>query len=260
MTPPSSYPSTHRHALRARVCPRATFPILFLLDDHSTRQNGRSSVESLRGKQARDLDAAALAGRLAGAAQILIDLGTGDGRFVRAVATACPTTFAIGIDACRDNLREQSRSAPPNALYLIANALALPPELDGIATHLTINFPWGSLLAALLAGDAAFAQRLAALVQPGARLEMRLNGGALAEAGWSLWDGGQRVRAVLRAAGFSVVAPVALGPPELRACPTTWAHRLAFGRDPRALELRGQRVGGAHYQVSSMLQSTDAGG
>jgi hypothetical protein len=26
-----------------------------------------------------------------------------------------------------------------------------------------------------------------------------------------------------------------MGPEQLRACPTTWAKRLAFGRDPRAI-------------------------
>jgi hypothetical protein len=35
---------------------------------------------------------------------------------------------------------------------------------------------------------------------------------------------------------------MALGPADLRACPTTWAHRLAFGRDPRALWLHGTRA------------------
>jgi hypothetical protein len=28
---------------------------------------------------------------------------------------------------------------------------------------------------------------------------------------------------------------------DLKACPTTWAKRLAFGRDPRAIHLNGTR-------------------
>lgn len=199
-------------------------------------------MESIRGAHALAIDAHDLAARLEGYVHILIDLGTGDGRFVRAVAAACPTTFAIGIDACRENLRDVSRRAPANALYLIANALALPDGLDGLATSITVNFPWGSLLAALLAGDSALVQRLAALARPGARIEVRLNAGALAEAGWPLVEGGRRVRQVLQAGRFNVRPVVELGPRELRACPTTWARRLAFGRDPRALELRGERT------------------
>lgn len=203
---------------------------------------GEANVESIRGAHALAIDAHDLAARLEGYVHILIDLGTGDGRFVRAVAAACPTTFAIGIDACRENLRDVSRRAPANALYLIANALALPDGLDGLATSITVNFPWGSLLAALLAGDSALVQRLAGLARPGARIEVRLNAGALAEAGWPLVEGGRRVRQVLQAGRFNVRPVVELGPRELRACPTTWARRLAFGRDPRALELRGERT------------------
>lgn len=199
-------------------------------------------MESIRGAHALAIDAHDLAARLAGYADVLIDLGTGDGRFVRHVAATCPTTFAIGVDACRENLRAASRRAPDNALYLIANALALPDGLDGLATRLTVNFPWGSLLAALLAGDPALVERLAGLARPGALVEVRLNAGALAEAGWPLVEGGRRVRQALQMGGFTVRPAVELGPHELRACPTTWARRLAFGRDPRALALCGERA------------------
>ena len=45
----------------------------------------------------------------------LLDLGAGDGRFVAQMARAYPDSLAIGIDACRENLIEQSRRAPENA-------------------------------------------------------------------------------------------------------------------------------------------------
>jgi 16S rRNA (adenine(1408)-N(1))-methyltransferase len=185
------------------------------------------------------MDQPALVERLGGRTRVLVDIGTGDGRYVRAAAQVDPATFAIGVDACREPLWHTSRTVPSNALYVIANALALPHELDGCATHVTINFPWGSLLAGLLNGNPALVARLAVIAQPGAVLDVRLNAGALAEAGRELEDGGAAVRAALRAAGFALRRPVALGPADLRACPTTWARRLALGRDPRALWLHG---------------------
>jgi 16S rRNA (adenine(1408)-N(1))-methyltransferase len=197
-------------------------------------------MESIRGKQALEIDAPALAQRLAGYERILMDIGTGDGRFVQQVAKTCPEQFAIGIDACRENLCASSRNALLNALYIIANAQALPCELYGLATHVTINFPWGSLLNGLLTGDPTLGG-LAAIAQPGAILEVRLNADALAEAGWGLEDGGERVRQVLRASGFGMRPTVALTARDLRTCPTTWAKRLAFGRDPRASYLRGNK-------------------
>ena len=196
-------------------------------------------MEIIRGKHAPHIDASTLAQLLAGYDYVHIDIGTGDGRFVRHVAQICPKHFVIGVDACRENLRAISRRSPPNALYVIANAQSLPCELHGLASHITINFPWGSLLEGLLTDESALVAGLAAIARLNAKIEIRLNGGALAEASWSLEEGGERVRPVLRTVGFNVRAPIVLDAHDLRACPTTWAKRLAFRRDPRALYLRG---------------------
>lgn len=204
-------------------------------------------MEIIRGKYTAVMDTMELAGWLTGYAAVHIDLGTGDGRFVRHTAQMCPDVFVIGVDACRENLREVSRRAPRHALFVIANAQALPPELRGMAAHITINFPWGSLLDGLLADDPALLDGLAGIARPDARLDLRLNSGALAEAGWSLEDGADRVRNVLAANGFAMRTPLALTARDLRACPTTWAKRLAFGRDPRAMYLRGARKASADW-------------
>ncbi len=199
-------------------------------------------MEIIRGKHVSFMDASVFAERLAGYDTIHIDIGTGDGRFVRHIAQTCPKTFAIGIDACRENLHEVSRRAPVNALFVIANVLALPPELYGLAMHITINFPWGSLLEGLLANNSALMSGLVRVACPNAALEVRLNGGALAEAGWSLEEGAYRVWEVLAVNGFDVRPPITLTARELKSYPTTWAKRLAFGRDPRAVYLRGRSV------------------
>jgi hypothetical protein len=195
-------------------------------------------MEIIRGKHVSFINASQLSGRLAGYEAVHMDIGTGDGRFVRHVAQTCPRHFVIGVDAARENLHEVSRRAPENALFVIANAQTLPLELAGLAAHITINFPWGSLLEGLLADDPALLAGLANVARPGATLDVRLNGGALAEAGWPLEDGADRVREVLAVNGFAVRPPVALTARDLRALPTTWARRLAYGRDPRAVYLR----------------------
>ncbi len=188
-------------------------------------------------------------GPLIGYERAWLDLGTGDGRFVRWLAAQHPTDLVIGLDACFANLREASRRAPANLCFLVADALEPPPEIEAALLSLapqiervTVNFPWGSLLRGLLPEDGRLLSRLTALTTPGTRLELRLNGGALTEIGWRLEDAGRAICRGLREAGFAMRAPVALGAAELRACQTTWAKRLAFGRDPRALYLRGERA------------------
>ncbi|MCL4248163.1 MAG: hypothetical protein KJ065_08455 [Anaerolineae bacterium] len=209
-------------------------------------------MEIIQGKQALYIDAPALDERLAGYDAVHMDIGTGDGRYVRHVAQTRPHCFAVGVDACRENLREVSRGAPENALFVIANAQRLPSELYGLAAQVTINFPWGSLLEGLLTGDTSLLASLAAVAAPHTELEVRLNGGALAEAGWSLEAGADRVRDVLIANGFAMRAPVMLAAHELRSLPTTWARRLAFGRDPRAVYLHGTR------KVNSIVHAAPA--
>jgi 16S rRNA (adenine(1408)-N(1))-methyltransferase len=196
-------------------------------------------MERICGKHSQEITTDELIAHIATWPDTLIDLGTGDGRFALHVARANPVQCVIGIDACRDNLREASRRAPANALFLIANACTLPTELAGVASAITINFPWGTLLTGLLDEDTPLLATVASLARPGATLEIRLNGGALAEAGWSLESGGQQAQRLARLAGFRMAAPRLLVADDLRAHPTTWAKRLAFGRDPHALYLAG---------------------
>jgi 16S rRNA (adenine(1408)-N(1))-methyltransferase len=193
-------------------------------------------MDAVTGKHARTIDAATIAAWAADYQATHIDLGTGDGRFVQHLARACPERAVIGIDTCRGNLRDTSRTAPENALFVIADALALPAGLPA-ATHLTINFPWGSLLRGLVEGNSGLLTGLVALGQTGASLRIWLNAAGLAEVGLSLEKGSERVGSVLRRAGARVGAPRIMQAENLRGCPTTWAKRLAFGRDPRAVEL-----------------------
>ncbi|HEY1014365.1 MAG TPA: class I SAM-dependent methyltransferase, partial [Herpetosiphonaceae bacterium] len=173
-------------------------------------------MEIQTGKRSAKMDEAALLELVRAHREVAIDLGTGDGRFVLALACRAPATLAIGVDSCREQLRDSSRQAPANALYLIANAERLPAALNGLAGKITVNFPWGSLLGGLLAADSAVLEGLGRIARPGAELELRLNGGALAEAGWAFEDGVAAGALALRLAGWRVSRPQALDAGALR--------------------------------------------
>ena len=196
-------------------------------------------METIRGKVSLDMDLTALNAQLEKYNRILLDLGTGDGKFAFCHADKFPDHFVIGVDACRENLHELSRAKRSNLLYIIASAQNLPPELNGLISHITINFPWGSLLESLLIGDSKLLCGLESISAPAASIEVRLNGGALAEAGTSLEDGAKTIHSNLFKAGWQVNNPLILNGNALRNFPSTWAKRLAVGRDPRAIQLSG---------------------
>jgi 16S rRNA (adenine(1408)-N(1))-methyltransferase len=196
-------------------------------------------METIRGRKSLELDFAGLMDRLSNYKRIVLDLGTGDGRYARTLAEEHPNWFVIGVDACRENLREHSQAKLQNLLFIIASAQELPRELNGLVSHITINFPWGSLLASLLTGDPKLMRGLKSVSRSQASLNLRLNSGALAEAGKTLESGTDRIFYNLLWAGWQIEYPVMMDAIALKKFPSTWAKRLAVGRDPRATALDG---------------------
>jgi 16S rRNA (adenine(1408)-N(1))-methyltransferase len=92
---------------------------------------------------------------------IIVDIGTGDGKFVYELAKEHPSRFIIGIDLSKENVRElsakiykkPSRGGLKNALFVLASAFDLPSELNNIVNQVFINFPWGSLLKGVVSVD-----------------------------------------------------------------------------------------------------------
>lgn len=196
-------------------------------------------METIRGRKPLDLNLNEWKDQLTNYTRVHLDLGTGDGRYARTLAEAHPDWFVIGVDSCRENLRAYSQTKLPNLLFVIASAQMLPRELHGLVSHITINFPWGSLLTSLLTDDPRLMYGLASISRSTAALDLRLNGGALAEAGTTLAAGTEKIYDNLLRTGWQVDVPVPMNTSTLRAFPSTWAKRLAFGRDPRVMELRG---------------------
>ena len=113
---------------------------------------------------------------------VIIDIGTGDGRFVYQSARRNPKKFYIGIDPNVRPLekisekiyRKPAKGGAPNVLFIQASVEDLPAELNGVADELHVHFPWGSLLRAVVTGDKAVLRNLRRVCAPGALLEVVL--------------------------------------------------------------------------------------
>jgi 16S rRNA (adenine(1408)-N(1))-methyltransferase len=99
---------------------------------------------------------------------------------VLAAARAQPDRLVVGVDASAAAMAVASgraaanpgRGGLANALFVVAAAEALPPELDGVADLVAVWFPWGSLLRGLLGVDPAMLTGLTQVMRPGACLSM----------------------------------------------------------------------------------------
>ena len=101
---------------------------------------------------------------------VVVDLGAGDGRYAYESARVDPTHLFVAVEPNADALseyayrasRKPARGGVENAIFVVASLEQIPAELNGIAATVRINFPWGSLLRAVLEPDS---KSLAALTQ-----------------------------------------------------------------------------------------------
>lgn len=111
---------------------------------------------------------------------VVMDIGTGDGRYVYRSAQENPRKFFIGIDANAGALEKVSMKATrkpakgglPNVLFVRAAVEDLPEEFNGEADEVHIHFPWGSLLQAVVLGNEGVLRSLRRICAPEALLEI----------------------------------------------------------------------------------------
>lgn len=111
---------------------------------------------------------------------VVVDIGTGDGRFVYNAARLNPNKFFIGIDANAKPLekismkatRKPAKGGLPNALFVQAAIESLPEELNETADEIHIHFPWGSLLRAVAIGDEDVIENLRRICAPECLIEI----------------------------------------------------------------------------------------
>jgi ubiquinone/menaquinone biosynthesis C-methylase UbiE len=154
---------------------------------------------------------------------VIVDIGTGDGRFVYQSARENPNKFYIGIDPNVRPLekisekihRKPAKGGAPNVLFVQAAVEDLPPELDGVADEVHVHFPWGSLLRAFAVGDVDVLRNVRRICSPGALLEVVMNDPI----------GDQPIERY-RLAGFEVLEHGSVSAAQWAEFETTWARRL----------------------------------
>lgn len=159
-----------------------------------------------------------------------------------------PETLVIGIDSCHQNLIELSAKAAKkpqkgglsNLLFILANVENLPDELSGIADKVYINFPWGSLLQAVVLTEESAWNSIKKICKPNAIVQIIFGYDILHDKkeierlGLPILDIAyinNHMVPNLAKFGFELANIKQLKPQDLSNYPTTWAKKLSFGSD-----------------------------
>jgi 16S rRNA (adenine(1408)-N(1))-methyltransferase len=213
-------------------------------------------VRRVVGKRTEDLAPGGFAERRRGYEELVVDVGTGDGKHVLAVARARPAALVVGLDAGPDAMRptaqraaaKPARGGTPNAMFVWGAVEQWPAGLDGV-TELHVLMPWGSLLRALVRPEEDVLRLVGRHCRPGAAFLVTLNlhawrppvpevGDAPEPTPQSALDG---LAPAYARAGWTLTDAEYLDADGIAALGTSWTKRLGSSRDALAvLALRGR--------------------
>lgn len=217
------------------------------------------SVTVLRARRLEEMRSERLLELASGRPEVVLDLGTGDGKHVLRVARARPEALVIGVDAVSEAMAasaarsasKPSRGGVENAIFVLASLERLPSAFEQIATEVSVNFPWGSLLRAVGAPEPEGMQRIARLLREGGSLTALLNADAAEQERHAQrlslppLEDAEHVRRKLipgwEQAGFEDVRWRRLESGERPPARTTWGQRLVRGSGRSTLLLCARR-------------------
>jgi 16S rRNA (adenine(1408)-N(1))-methyltransferase len=201
-------------------------------------------------------EATGVPARLREARRVVIDVGSGDGRWSYERAQSDPDSLFVALDPHAEGLkdyafrasRKPSRGGRPNVLFVVASVESPPGELLHVANEVKVIYPWAALLRGLLLPERPVLDGLRALAAPGATFDLVLTYDAPHDLGAGLslpsLDAAaiDRLREPYRTAGLLIESSELLDRDEALAVPSTWGRRLLHGRKRDVFRVAGKFV------------------
>lgn len=179
---------------------------------------------------------------------IIIDIGAGNGDFVYRLAKENPDRLIIGIDPNQKAIEKNSakiykkrpKGGLPNVLYVLATIEEIPNELREIANQVFINFPWGSLLKGIVKVQNKTWGNIKSVCQKGALVDLIFGYEDFTEAKvikdhnlpyLDLSYMENTMLPKLKKLDWEALEIRKLTNADLKGYPSSWARKLAFGKD-----------------------------
>lgn len=201
-------------------------------------------MKIVEGNKTYEINKDELLQKTSGYEEVVVDVGTGDGRFIHKNATKNPHIFYIGIDPSETQIKTYSKKSVKerlkNTLYVTASIELLSKELFGIATKVIINFPWGSLLGGIAKADEKTIFNLAGMLREKGELEITFGYSEKAEPteterlgleNIDLKTLENNVIKMFENMGFKLEFIETLEKDEIFEIESSWAKKLKFGQE-----------------------------
>lgn len=186
--------------------------------------------------------------------QVEIDLGTGDGRYVFKNAIKNPNTFYLGIDPSHKQLeiykKKANRKKIENVEFLVGSLENLPTEYQNKADVVTSILPWGSLLQTLAEPNVENLKKITNLLKPQGILKVVLGYAQETEPTETTRLTLENItepyirKTLIPKYQQAKLSPLRITPLtkiELKNIQSTWAKKLAFGKDRPMFYLEFQK-------------------
>ncbi len=213
-------------------------------------------IEVIQGKKSEFMTFSEIKTVASGYKKVILDLGTGDGKFVYENAKNIGGYFWLGIDPNRSALekysakiyKKESKGGLSNAMYIISSIETLPEEMNDFFDEIYINYPWGSLLKHTVQGSNHVIKNLVRVAKNKSRLTMYFNYNSKYEPTKmeeleipDLSD--EYINNIMipkyKSSDIQITSYKQLGNEDIKSVNAKWGKKLAFGRERAIWEIRG---------------------
>jgi 16S rRNA (adenine(1408)-N(1))-methyltransferase len=213
-------------------------------------------VTLVRGRRLEHIGAGAVGKLMRKYAAVVVDIGTGDGRWLYRFARGRADALCLGIDANAERLREVSfraarkpaRGGLANVRFILASAEAIPTVLHASADEVWVVYPWGSLLRGVTRPEPSMLLRIARVLKAGGVFTAAINVSALGnnshlrDVGRPLSTGLINHAALHEGYNKAGLAIAAVRADDVR-IRSSWGTRLGQGRPVRTLWIEAVKDG-----------------
>jgi len=212
-------------------------------------------LKILKDKEVIDFDS--IKSLLKGYSKVIIDLGTGNGKFVYEEAIKNQDIFYIGIDPIGDNIIEYYKKKKKkfksynlkNLIFVISAIQDIDEDLFNIADEIYINFPWGSLLEGVVKGDSELLKNIYSLAKAGRNIHLTFTYSSIYEVGeierrdlpaLSLEYIDTILRDKFMTSGINVIDYGYLEESKLKSFGTLWSKRIYLSKDRQVYHIEAK--------------------